>query len=666
MKIKPKTLHDQLFVWTFLCVIVTGLAHGVLRHLLGVHQGGFLMLDPLRVSVVVFFLLAYALAIASFARWSIRRSATNPINKLSRAVRHISSPEWNEAVPDADTEELKYLTRSLTETRTHLQSLISGLKDSEAFSSSLIETAPVAVVIVQSQTVLYANAKASELFETEFCDAPTYSDFDNVFGESTAAAIRGRIRRRLSGEVVENHYEQRFVCRSGQAKTALVSAEVIEHFGVPTNIIWLQDISHIKRAQEALARSEMRFRNLIEKTDTGYVVGDAEGTVLEANEIFVAFTGHSDFAEIRGKSIFSFVHPDYLESATRNRQRLLEDGILEAESRYLQPSGQSVDISINATLEYSDHSTVYLVAFCRNISSRKLAEASIQKSNELLEELVFDRTKELVHAKEAAEAANRAKSEFLANMSHELRTPMHAILSFSDIGTRKLNQVSLEKLGTYFERVHSSGTRLLGLLDDLLDLAKLEAGKMNFRFSEASLVAVVDSCIQEQELRAKELGVQLQMEYVDQSTLGVFDSDRIGQVVTNLLSNALKFSQPGESVSIAISSDQLQIKETGLKPRSIPGFRVVVRDRGIGIPDDELAAVFDKFVQSSKTKSGAGGTGLGLAISKEIIESHCGGIWAENAPTGGAVFTFVIPQDVAAIPACTAKVCAESVTTHVA
>lgn len=249
---------------------------------------------------------------------------------------------------------------------------------------------------------------------------------------------------------------------------------------------------------------------------------------------------------------------------------------------------------------------------------------------------------DILQAKLNADRANQSKSEFLANMSHELRTPMHAILSFAGMGKEKALDAAPEKLQQYFSRISESGQRLLALLNDLLDLSKLEAGAVQCHFKSNQLTKIVDTVLQEMSSLIKEKGVTVEHQSADVKAKAVCDSEKIMQVVRNLLSNAVKFTPPGKNIFLQYSHTTLPAAKAA---RNVPALMFRVVDQGIGIPEEELSSVFDKFVQSSKTKTGAGGTGLGLAICREIIGRHEGTISASNNEYGGATFEFKIPVD---------------------
>ena len=246
-----------------------------------------------------------------------------------------------------------------------------------------------------------------------------------------------------------------------------------------------------------------------------------------------------------------------------------------------------------------------------------------------------------IKAIESDAKAGRFKSEFLANMSHELRTPMHAILSFSNMGHSRLHKVELEKLGHYFDRIRGGGNRLLRLLNDLLNLSKLESGKMEFLMQQGNLVDIIKRATEEVETLITDRELTVVIEATDLNTITYFDKEKILQVLINLLSNAIKFTPIGKQITIFFdphisAQPNVQHAETDL-------LTVVVDDQGLGIPQEEETTIFDKFIQSSKTNTGAGGTGLGLSIVKEIINAHNGYIAATGNPDGGARFRFSLP-----------------------
>ncbi len=284
------------------------------------------------------------------------------------------------------------------------------------------------------------------------------------------------------------------------------------------------------------------------------------------------------------------------------------------------------------------------IAIRTDITERKRAESELIRHRDHLQDLVKEQTADLRAAKEAAERADLAKSEFLANMSHELRTPMHAILSFSDLGLEKIDSATPEKLGSYFKRIHTSGERLLLLLNDLLDLSKLEAGQMVLEIHPHDLRPLVRDAIAEFESLITNKRLHLTVEESNCNTTALVDANRFGQVIRNLLSNAIKFTPDEGSITLRFSSAETRHGRRAEDGGQFdPAVMLEIIDAGIGIPENELDSIFDKFVQSSKTKTNAGGTGLGLSICKEMVEAHRGRIYAHNNPEGGATFTVILP-----------------------
>jgi len=279
------------------------------------------------------------------------------------------------------------------------------------------------------------------------------------------------------------------------------------------------------------------------------------------------------------------------------------------------------------------------------IKRRQKAEKSLQLAHDELEIEITKRTADYKRAKEEAEQANQLKSEFLANMSHELRTPMHGILSFSKFGIEKIDKASKEKNLNYFKKIRTAGNRLMGLLDNLLDLSKLEAGKEVYMMEFVCIQQVVKNIVSEMKTTWKEKQLKVNVEDPMVSKKILCDENKIEQVIRNLLANAIKFTPENQNITVSFSSGELPDKQRSTNKKVISAITVSLKDQGVGIPDDEMEHVFDKFTQSSKTKTGAGGTGLGLAICKEIIEGHNGKIWAENNPECGSTLSFTLPNE---------------------
>lgn len=236
---------------------------------------------------------------------------------------------------------------------------------------------------------------------------------------------------------------------------------------------------------------------------------------------------------------------------------------------------------------------------------------------------------ELLKQKEISDNANKAKSEFLANMSHELRTPMHGILSYAKFGTDKATTAPREKLHNYFSIIAECGERLTRLLNDLLDLTKLESGKMIYKMEDTELAKLIKIAIVDFQAKLTEKNLQIQLRGSSSSQC-YCDPERILQVVKNLIGNAIKFSYEDTTIYIDIIE-------------ALEYISCSITNKGILIGEDELISIFDKFTQSSNTKNSADGTGLGLAICKEIIEAHNGEIWAESINEDLVKFVFTIP-----------------------
>jgi signal transduction histidine kinase len=228
------------------------------------------------------------------------------------------------------------------------------------------------------------------------------------------------------------------------------------------------------------------------------------------------------------------------------------------------------------------------------------------------------------------EAASRHKSEFLANMSHELRTPLNAIIGFSEILAEKMFGDINEKQTEYLQDILESGRHLLSLINDILDLSKIEAGRMELELAEFDLPSAIENALILVRERASRRGIRLGST-VDER-LGRIDGDerKVKQVLLNLLSNALKFTPEGGRIEVGARLDGAVVE-------------VSVVDTGIGIAPEDQAAVFEEFRQVGTADKKAEGTGLGLALSRKFIELHGGRIWVKSQLGAGSTFAFTLP-----------------------
>ncbi|HEY4371402.1 MAG TPA: PAS domain S-box protein [Burkholderiales bacterium] len=459
------------------------------------------------------------------------------------------------------------------------------------------------------------------------------------------------------GEYLES--VARLRCKSGEYRWFEARVQsYTDTDGLFVTVGTLHDVSRERLARDerrlaetALREAQERYQRALDAANDGMWERD-----LRSGQVFYS----ARFKELIGFADHEFpndtrylrerVHPQdwsaFLQGI-RDMLRRRERGVVECRLRCRDGSYRW--FRLRGTVTCDDAGDPILTSgTLTDIHAAKLAEEELRAHRDNLAGLVEERTAsaetarlEAVTAREAAEAANRSKSEFLANMSHELRTPMHAILSFASFGVDKAQQAERAKLSHYFGNIQKSGNRLLVLLNDLLDLSKLEAGKMEMRPKAIDPADLLREAMVEAEALARRHEITFEVHAPAAPLTAQIDSPRLLQVLGNLLSNAIKFSPGGARVLLMLAPARV----AGAGGAAADGLEIRVQDEGVGIPETELEAVFDKFVQSSKTKTGAGGTGLGLAICREIIQAHGGTIVARNNPPPlcGASFILRLP-----------------------
>ncbi len=416
------------------------------------------------------------------------------------------------------------------------------------------------------------------------------------------------------------------------------------------NVLW-EDFAEIikekETAHEALMESEQRFRMLFNSIPNISIQGyTTAGIVVFWNDASERIYGYKRDEAI-GKYLGDLIIPDNIKNEF---ELSLEKAKSIETTGELSPPGELIlkDKAGKEVPVFSLHTIVRVknlkpVIYCLDfdLSERKKVEEKLRQAHNNLEKRVDERTAELIIAKNRAEESDRLKTAFLANMSHEIRTPLNAIMGFSGLLTSDLKE---EVLNNYINIINNSGAQLLGIINDIIDIAKIEAGQIKIENSECNLNSILKELITskkqkflEEKIENKE--IKLSLDNDDENFTILTDSIRFKQIIINLVNNAIKFTEKGE-----IKFGYYMPGNTNNKKVHENELLFFVKDTGIGINKDQQEIIFERFrqVENSLTKR-YGGTGLGLAISKSLVDKLGGRIWVESEPEKGSVFYFTLP-----------------------
>ena len=373
-------------------------------------------------------------------------------------------------------------------------------------------------------------------------------------------------------------------------------------------IMFTETITERKQAEIALRQSEEQLQAILDHSPAVIYMKDIQGRFITVNRQFEALF-HLNKAEIVGKRNCDLFAPDLAANFDANDRKVLEAGTaMQWEELAPHDDGLHTYLSLKFPLLTTEGSPYAICGLSTDITERKAAELALGQ------------------AKEAAEAANRAKSEFLANMSHELRTPLNGIIGYAQIlqRGRSLNEEDRSRI----EVIYQCGSYLLTLINDILDLSKIEARKVELTPTDFHLPAFLQGVAEMCRLRAEFKNIQFLYQAAAELPIGIrADEKRLRQVLINLLSNAIKFTDVG-SVTFTVSY------------ASEGKMRFEVRDTGIGVAGDKLETIFQPFEQVSDAKRQAEGTGLGLAISHEIVKLMGSTIQVQSEVGVGSIFWF--------------------------
>ena len=384
--------------------------------------------------------------------------------------------------------------------------------------------------------------------------------------------------------------------------------------------------------QEATSRAEIlaerKFRDLIENAPDAILQVDSAGTIIVANRTAETMFRYSR-EELMGKGVEMLVPKANRAGHSEHRRAFASAGMtrpmglgLDLLARRKDGTQFPVEISLSPV---RTESGVNVTAVIRDVTERKLTEQRVRSLQESYMTELEARQKE-------AERLNQLKSEFMASISHELRTPLHTIIGFAELLEEETEASLNEKQRRFLHHIHADSEHLLSLINDVLDLSRIEAGGLHLRAESLSLQEIVAEAVNAIRPYAdsKEVSIR-EGEYLDVCVWA--DPTRLRQILYNLLSNGAKFTKMGGEVTVDAAIEGSDVK-------------ITVSDTGLGIAPEECIRIFDKFYQVGFTPVGVReGTGLGLAICKQLVEMQGGKIWVESEPQKGSRFQFTLPHN---------------------
>jgi PAS domain S-box-containing protein len=471
----------------------------------------------------------------------------------------------------------------------------------------ILDTARVGLIVHRDRKVLYANPRAAELIGVEPAALAGTDDLASLFEGAFEMPDDGRETATL-------------VALAGEAALAAHASAIDWDDGEAT----LVQIEPAPRpAARAVGPREAELEAILNTATDGIITLDKDGRIVTLNASGEAILGY-DSEDVQGRELVAFLTPDSARTVSDYLDSLADSGLASIfndgrEVVIVEKHGGHVPVFLTlGRMKGEGDETGSGVTFCavvRDITQWKKAEADLRR------------------AKETAERGSLQKSEFLARISHELRTPLNAIIGFSEVmAEEKFGPLSNERYSGYVNDIHTSGQHLLSLINDLLDLSKVEAGKLELNFTSVNLADIIQQCVGIMQPQANRERIIIRSSMAPKLPPVVADQRSMRQIVLNLLSNAIKFTDPGGQVIISALMD-----EAGR-------VQVRVKDTGIGMNADELKRALEPFRQIKRPgRNEHKGTGLGLPLTKALAEANRAEFSIRSEPDQGTLVEITFP-----------------------
>lgn len=567
-----------------------------------------------------------------------KTSEKERINEMLEVIMKVAQGDYSIQVElsgeDDDFDSLAMgLNMMIDDIRTNEESL----SESNLRYQLLMESSDAGINLIDKEgNFLLANSTAAKVTGLKLEDI-VGKNFRDILHPELAGKSMEKFDRVMKTGIGETHEDfvkplNRYFTESIQP----VKNAAGESIGVQ---VMTYDITERKRAEEQL----IRLSNAVTMARDSIVISDLQGNITDANEATLEMYGTDDKRDLVGKNSLDLIAPAEREKALEGMTMVLEKGYVKnREYHIITNDGNKVLVEMNsAIMKDADDKPIGFVAVSRDITVRKRMERELQEKNEQLdaqneelrsqsEELMVQQ-QELIEKTREVERANQLKSEFLANMSHELRTPLNVIIGFSELMIDEVPGGINEEQRQCLDDILNSSKHLLNLINDVLDLSKIESGKVELKLENVALTVIIESLSRTMAPILTPRKQSLDIDIEEGLPRVYANKGKLGQVLLNFVDNSSKFTPDG---------GRLRIEAV----REGDWCRVSMIDNGIGIKKENQGRIFEPFCRlNNPLAREKSGTGLGLSLVKQIVERYGGRVWVESKWGKGSRFTFTVP-----------------------